>query len=426
MYHFIGIAGAGMSSLAQIMYMLGYKVKGSDKSTDFFTLDNLNENIKVTIFNEDNITKGLKIVQGNSFDDNNIEVKKAKELNLEIYTYQEMVSKLTRQFKTISVSGCHGKTTTSAILSHVLNNIIGTNYLIGDGTGHAEKENEFFVLEACEYKRHFLEYSQKYAIITNIDLDHVDYFKDIDDVIDAYQSFYDNTEDKVIIYGDDPHTIKLTIDQKAIFYGMNDNNQVVAKNIKYEQAGTTFDVYIDNIFYESFFMPLSGEHMVLNSLAVITICYLNNLDKEKVKTYLKTFKGAKRRFAIKKIKTNIVIDDYAHHPTEINYTLKAVRQKYPDKQIITIFQPHTFSRTKKFLNEFAKELSLSDQVYVLDIHPAREKQEDYPGINANLLITKINNAQYLNIQTANLLRKYNNSVLLFLSPNNLNNIIEKL
>ena len=244
-----------------------------------------------------------------------------------------MVAKLTRTFETISVSGCHGKTTTSSMLAHVLNNITGTNYLIGDGSGHASKDNKYFVLEACEYKRHFLEYDQKYAIITNIDLDHVDYFKDIDDVIDAYQSFYNNTKEKVIMYGDDPYTRRLNLDDKAIYYGLKDNNDVVAKNIKYEEKGTTFDVYIKGEFYDTFFTSFSGEHMVLNSLAIITVCYLENLDKKLIKKYHSSFEGAKRRFDVKLFNDNIIIDDYAHHPTEINYTIDAVRQKYQNKTL---------------------------------------------------------------------------------------------
>lgn len=423
MYHFIGIAGAGMSSLAQIMYKLGHKVKGSDISTDFFTLDGLSKEIEVSIFSEENITEDLIIVRGNSFDDSNVEVAKAKELNLKIYTYQEMVAKLTRTFETISVSGCHGKTTTSSMLAHVLNNITGTNYLIGDGSGYASKDNKYFVLEACEYKRHFLEYDQKYAIITNIDLDHVDYFKDIDDVIDAYQSFYNNTKEKVIMYGDDPYTRRLNLDDKAIYYGLKDNNDVVAKNIKYEEKGTTFDVYIKGEFYDTFFTSFSGEHMVLNSLAIITVCYLENLDKKLIKKYHSSFEGAKRRFDVKLFNDNIIIDDYAHHPTEINYTIDAVRQKYQNKTLVSIFQPHTFSRTEKFKEEFISVLNKSDYVYILDIHPAREKSEDFPNVNSKELISKINNASSIKIDDASPLLKHDNSVLLFLSPNSLKNLI---
>ena len=157
MYHFVGIKGSGMSSLAQIMHDLGYEVEGSDIEKHFFTEDNLRKlNIPILPIDENNIKEGMKIVRGASFNDDNVEIKKALELGLPIYNYNEMLGSLTKKFKSICVAGCHGKTTTTAMLSHVLNNIVGSNYLIGDGTGFANKENEYFVLESCEYKRHFL------------------------------------------------------------------------------------------------------------------------------------------------------------------------------------------------------------------------------------------------------------------------------
>lgn len=424
MYHFIGIAGSGMSSLAQIMYSLGMKVQGSDVGKDFFTTEELKKYVKITEFNEDNITDDLIIIQGNAFNDSNVEVKKAKELGLKIYSYQEMVAKITEMFETISISGCHGKTTTTSMLSHVLKNITGTNYLIGDGTGYASKDNKYFVLEACEYRRHFLAYKQKYAIITNIDLDHVDYYKDIDDVIDAYKSFALNTYETVIAYGDDPHTRKLNIDKEIIYYGIEEYNNVIAKNIKYETKGTTFDVYINNKYYDTFFTEFSGEHMVLNSLAVITVCYLEDLEKEKVKNELSTFLGAKRRFAVEEVKNNIIVDDYAHHPKEIEVTIEAVKQKYPDKKLVTIFQPHTFSRTKMFASEFINSLKQSNIVYVLDIHPSREKQENFPNITSEIIFSKLDNAFYLDKNNIDELLTYDNAVLLFVSPNSLKDIID--
>ncbi|MFA7120326.1 MAG: UDP-N-acetylmuramate--L-alanine ligase [Bacilli bacterium] len=424
MYHFIGIAGSGMSSLALIMYNLGFKVKGSDIGKDFFTTEELKKYVKITIFDEKNITKDLIIVQGNAFNDDNVEVKKAKQLGLKIYSYQEMVAKLTKMFETISISGCHGKTTTTSMLSHILKNICGTNYLIGDGTGYASKENKTFVLEACEYKRHFLAYKQKYTIITNIDLDHIDYYKDIEDVIDAYRSFASNTEKWIITYGDDPYTRELKINKDILYYGLKENNDVVAKKIKYDSNGTTFEVYINKEYYNTFFIRFTGEHMVLNSLAVISLCYLEKLNKDKVKHELGTFLGAKRRFSEEKINNNIIVDDYAHHPKEIEVTIKAAKLKYPNKKIITIFQPHTFSRTKKFINEFIKVLNESDITYVLDIHPSREKSENFPNINSKIIISKLKKGFYISKNNADELLKYNNVVLLFLSPNSLKGLID--
>ena len=224
MYHFIGIKGSGMSALAQIMNSLGIDVQGSDVDKHFFTEEGLIKNgIKIYEFNKENIKKNLKIVQGNAFNENNNEeVKRAKELNLEIITYQEMVGKISKMFKTICIAGCHGKTTTTAMLSHVLNDITGCNYLIGDGTGYANKKNKYFALESCEYKRHFLSYFPSYSIITNIELDHVDYYKDLDDVIAAYQSFINKTSKTAILNGDDENVKKLKFDKiKLVCYNTN-------------------------------------------------------------------------------------------------------------------------------------------------------------------------------------------------------------
>lgn len=422
MYHFIGIKGSGMSALAQIMHSLEIDVQGSDIEKTFFTEEGLRKNnIKVLPFNKENIKEGLEIIKGNTFNEENEEVKRALELDLKIYTYQQMVGKLTRMFKTISVAGCHGKTTTTAMLSHLLNNICGANYLIGDGTGHAEKNNEYFVLEACEYKRHFLEYKQKYGIITNIELDHVDYFKDIEDVLDAYKSFCNNVSDTVVACGDDEYNRKLDLDN-ILYYGVNDNNDITAKNIEYKSEGTTFDVFFKDKFLGNFKTILSGQHIVLNSLAAITICYLEGLDMEKVKENLLTFKGAKRRFSEEVIGDNVVVDDYAHHPTEVKVTIEAAKQKYPDKKIISVFQPHTFSRTKEFALDLAQALNTCDASYIMKIHPSREKQEDFPGTTSEIIISKLKNGYNIDEDNADLLLKYNNAVILFMSPNDISKL----
>ena len=329
-YYFVGIKGTGMSALAQILKELGYEVEGSDKPNHFFTQDALEEKgIKIYDFNKDNIKEDMIIVQGNAFKDDHEEIVRAKELGLKIYSYQDMVGKLTTMFKTVTVAGCHGKTTTTSMLSHVFDNIKGCNYLIGDGTGHGSKENEYFMLEACEYKRHFLSYHPYYAIITNIELDHIDYYKDIDDVVKAYEEYARLAEKMVIACGDDPYTHTLDVNVPIFFYGLNDDNDIIAKEVEYRNDGTSFDVYIEDNYYGHFDLPLFGKHMLLNALAVIGICYYERLEAKDVSKYLKTFGGAKRRFKEKVIGDIVTIDDYAHHPTEVKVTIKAAKQKYP-------------------------------------------------------------------------------------------------
>ena len=427
MYHFVGIKGSGMSSLAQIMHDLGYEVEGSDIEKHFFTEDNLRKlNIPILPIDENNIKEGMKIVRGASFNDDNVEIKKALELGLPIYNYNEMLGSLTKKFKSICVAGCHGKTTTTAMLSHVLNNIVGSNYLIGDGTGFANKENEYFVLESCEYKRHFLEYHPYYAIITNIDLDHVDYYKNIDDVIDAYREFASLTENMVIACGDDQYTRFLNINKPVFYYGIDSDNDIIAKEIEYSEDGIHFEVEAEGNYYGTYDLPLYGKHMLLDALACISVCYYERLDFKEVSRELKTFKGAKRRFSETIVGNNVVIDDYAHHPNEVKASIKAVKQKYPNKKILAIFQPHTFTRTLEFAPDLAEVLNIADEAYVLDIHPAREKQEDYPNVTSNLIVDKLKNGKLIKIDDYDLFKNIENTVILFMSPNDISSLENKV
>ena len=423
MYHFIGIKGAGMSALAVILKQLGYEVKGSDLPKHFFTESELiKNNIPMTPYGEENIYEGLTIIKGASITDDNVELIKAKALNLKIITYEEMLGQLTRKYKSICIAGCHGKTTTTAMMSLVLNRLVGANYLIGDGTGSANQNNEFFALESCEYRRHFLEYLPYYAVILNIDLDHVDYFKDINDVILAYQQFANNATKMVIACGDDENVHKMELTKPVKYFGISEENNIRAINIDYNKNGTSFDVVAEGNLYGHFDLPIYASHQLLDSLAVISVCYFEGLDASKVLEVFKTFTGAKRRFSETFAGNNVIIDDYAHHPNEVKSTINAIRQKYPEKKIIAIFQPHTFTRTKEFAADLAKVFSEVDAAYIMDIHPAREKQEDFPDVTKNIIIDKLDNGYPLQIDEAKVLDKYDNAVFIFMSPNDISKL----
>lgn len=423
MYHFIGIKGAGMSSLAVILKQLGYSVKGSDLDKHFFTEEELiKNNIEFTPYNKENITEGLTIIKGLSITDDNIELIEAKRLNLEIIDYNEMVGRLTRKFKTICICGCHGKTTTTAMIAHTLKELIGINYLIGDGTGYANQTNEYFALESCEYRRHFLSYTPYYAVVLNIDLDHVDYFKDIKDVIDAYTEFANSATKLIIACGDDENVRKMHPNKEIFYFGLHNNNDLYATNIDYQSTGTTFDVYVNDSFFGHFNLPIYGTHQLLDALAVISVCYHENIKKEDINKHLSSFTGAKRRFTETIVGNNVIIDDYAHHPNEIKSTINAIKQKYPNKLIISIFQPHTFSRTKEFASDIAGVLSTTDEAYIMDIHPAREKQSDFSDITKDIIINKMNNGHPITINDADILNKYDNAVFIFMSPNDVSHL----
>lgn len=427
MYHFIGIKGAGMSSLAVIMKQLGYDVQGSDVDKHYFTeAELIKNNIPIYPYDENNINKDLIIIRGLSITDENVELRKAKDLKLEIIDYNQMVGILTRKYKTICIAGCHGKTTTTAMTAHVLGNIEGINYLIGDGTGYANSKNEYFALESCEYRRHFLSYLPYYAVILNIDLDHVDYFKNIDDVVEAYTEFANSSTKMVIANGDDENVRKMKVKQKIVYFGLSEDNDIQAINIKYTEKGIIFDVIVDRNLYGHFEIPIYGKHQLLDALAVISVCYYENIDSSLVQKYFQTFTGAKRRFTETVVKNNIIIDDYAHHPNEIKSTINAIMQKYPDKLIISIFQPHTFSRTEEFAKDIANELSKTDYSYIMDIHPAREKQADFPNVRKDIIISQMENASSITMDDAKILNKYQDAVFIFMSPNDLSKLEQDL
>lgn len=416
-YYLIGIKGAGMSALALILKDLGYEVVGYDDASDHrFTEDKLvDRGIKIYSESNDELDKDTIVVFSSAITKEHPEMIKAAQLDLRIYEYHEMLGKLTRKFETISISGCHGKTTTTAMLSHIMDNIEGCNYLIGDGRGHACRDNKLFVLESCEYRRHFLEYEPTYIIITNIELDHMDYFKNIDDIILAFQEFGNKAEKMVIICGDNPYTHVLDLNKPVYYYGISDDNDIQARNIEYRNDGTSFDVFIEDEYYGHFDLPLFGKHMLLNALAAIGVCHYKRYEAKEVSKLLKTFKGAERRFKETFIGDNVIIDDYAHHPTEVAVTIKSAKQKYPDKKIIAIFKPHTFSRVKDFKDEFVRSLNLADKAYVMDINYDRENPEDYPGIDAYTIINDLDNGEYIEHGMSDKLMEYENSVLLFMS-----------
>lgn len=422
MYYFIGIKGAGMSALAVILKKLGYQVSGSDIAKHFFTEEELlKNNIPFYSYNPSNIKEDYTIIKGASIKDDNEELIKAKKLHLKILEYNEMVAELTKKFKTICIAGCHGKTTTTNMFSLALKNQ-GIAYLIGDGTGDAKETDKYFALESCEYQRHFLLYHPYYAIITNIDLDHVDYYKDIDDIIDAYTEYANKAEKCIIACGDDPYTHKMHLTKKVLYYGIEKDNNIQAINIKYHKDGTSFD--IEN--YGHFDLPLYGKHQLLDALAVITVCITEQIPSTEVATNLKKFTGAKRRFTETIVKNNIIIDDYAHHPNEVKATIDAIKQKYPNKKIVIIFQPHTFTRTKEFYKDLIHIFQQVDASYILDIHPARERQEDYPEVTSNLIINNLDNCYPININEAHKLANYNNTVFAFMSPNDLSKLEKEL
>ncbi|MER2261033.1 MAG: UDP-N-acetylmuramate--L-alanine ligase [Psychrobacillus sp.] len=412
-YHFTGIKGSGMSPLAQILHDEGHEVQGSDIEKYFFTEKPLHErNINVLLFDEENISEGMTIIAGNAFPDTHPELVKAKELGLEVIRYHKFLGEYMNQFTSIAVTGAHGKTSTTGLLAHVLSGYNPTAYLIGDGTGKGVQNASNFVFEACEYRRHFLAYSPDYAIMTNIDFDHPDYFSDIEDVFNAFQEMAMQVKKCIIACGDDAHLQRIKASVPVVYYGFGEHNDFAARNIEKTTEGTSFDVFVRNEFYHRFTIPMYGDHVILNSLSVISLCHYEGVPAEVIQNGLESFEGVKRRFTETVIEDRVIIDDYAHHPTEISVTIQGARQKYPDRELVVIFQPHTYTRTQKFLNEFKESLSLADQVYLCDIFGSA--RESAGTLTIETLGDLIDGSHILQEENVEQLLNHNNAVYMFM------------
>ncbi|MCU7558303.1 UDP-N-acetylmuramate--L-alanine ligase [Macrococcus capreoli] len=421
LYHFVGIKGSGMSALAHILFDMGEQVQGSDIEKEFFTEIALRDKgITILPFNADNIQPGMTIIAGNAFGDDHEEIVRARELGLEVTRYHDYLGKFMGEYTSVAVTGSHGKTSTTGLLSHVMNGDKKTSFLIGDGTGMGMPNSEYFAFEACEYRRHFLSYSPDYAIITNIDFDHPDYFASMSDVFNAFQEMTKKVKKAIVACGDDEHLKDIKTEIPMYYYGFGDHNKVIAKNVETVESGTKFDVYIDGTYIDTFKTPMFGNHQVLNALAVITICYLEHLDMNAIKEALATFGGVKRRFSEKKFGSQMLIDDYAHHPTEIKATLESASKKYPNKDIIAVFQPHTFSRTSAFLQDFADSLKVADQVYLCDIFgSAREASGELTIKDLQVLIP---NAALINEDSVSQLKVHEDGVIIFMGAGDIQKV----
>lgn len=426
-YYCIGIKGTGMSTLAQILFDLGNDVIGYDDARDYkFTEKGLEEReILIYYDHEHPLDKDTIVTYSVAVPEDHPEMKRVKELGLKIKKYSEIMGDVVGMFKSIGVSGTHGKTTTSTMIKTILENSIGCNYFIGAGDGKASLEKEYFVVESDEFNRHFLDYHPMYAIITNIEAEHLECYKDIDDIRESFEKFANQTSRLVICNGDNEEVRKINFLPKAIYYGFGFNNDVVIRNLKLETDASRFDIEIKGEFYGSFEIPLFGKHMVQNATAAIIMAKELGIEKDIIYNSLKNFENAERRFAISKVGNTTIIDDYAHHPTEIRVTYDSAHEKYKGKKVIAVFMPNTYSRTEALFDDFVKSLSLYDKAYITEINCDREKKSDYPNISSSKLIESIPNSELIDLESINKLKDYHNSVICFMSCAYISPLIEK-
>jgi len=384
--HFIGIGGISMSGLAAVLLNSGFKVSGSDFKNSPIVEKLESSGAEIYIGHKrENIKNVDLVVYTAAIPSDNAELLEAKEKNILLMDRAEFLGEIMKGHKyNVAVSGTHGKTTCTSMLSHVTLagnldptiliggelDVIGGNFRIG--------ASEYFLTEACEYNRSFLKFFPYIGVILNIDADHLDCYKDIDEIADTFLKFSKLIpEDGYLIGYNDDFRVKEILSKvncNTLSYGFDDSADVTAKNIVFNTNGcATFDVYKDNKSLLTLTLDVPGKHNILNALATVCVSIIFNISNENVIEGLSDCKGAHKRFEYKgEINGITVIDDYAHHPTEIKATLSTAKQIKHNKTYC-IFQPHTYTRTKTLFNEFTECFGDTDELILMDIYAAREK-----------------------------------------------------
>lgn len=415
-YYCIGIKGAGMSTLAQILYDLGNDVSGYDDTVEHkFTQVGLDERgILIYHDQEHSIDKDTIVTYSVAFSEDHPEIVRVKKLGLQIKKYNEIMGEVIDLFTSIGVSGTHGKTTTSSLIRHIIEGKMPCNYFIGAGDGHATLDNKYFVVESDEFNRHFTAYHPTYSIITNIEAEHLECYRDINDIRDTFEIFANQTKKLIVANGDNEEVRKINYKTPVIFYGFNDDNDAIIKNLVLNADGSSFDLMTNDSLFGHFDIPLFGKHMVYDVVAAIILTKELGFSYDEIASFLNTFHNAKRRFAEEVYNGTIIIDDYAHHPTEIKVTLEAIRQKYPNEKLVVVFRPNTYSRTKDFTDDFVEALNIADKAFVTDILCNREKPEDYPDISSDLIISKLRNGDKISEDSIDKLSNDRDAVICFM------------
>ncbi len=309
------------------------------------------------------------------------------------------------------------------MVSHVLAAVEPTSYLIGDGVGKGNADARFFVFEADEYRDHFLAYHPDYAIMTNVDFDHPDYFNDLADVRDSFETYGKQVQRAIFAWGDDPSLRDLNVDVPVYYYGTNPDDDFRAENIQRTPEGSTYDAYFRDQKLGTFTIHLYGEHSVLNSLAVLAVAYMEHMNMDEIQQELANFSGVKRRFSETDIADTTIIDDYAHHPSEIKATIDAARQKYPDREVIAVFQPHTYSRLAAYIDGFAESLSRADKTFVTPIFGSI--RENAGNVSSADLEQRIDGSEGIDMDTMDKLLQYHNAVVVFMGAGDVEKYEEK-
>lgn len=388
-----------MSGLAEYYLRNGYDVSGSDMTETHITSRLISLGAKIYYgHNAVNITDGIDtIVYTSAVKNDNPEMIKAEELGLRRVRRAEMLGEIVNDKYLIAVSGTHGKTTTTAMIGKLLVDagldpliFVGGNVQLFDGGASRFGSGKYAVVEADEYDRSFLALRPDIAIVTNIDADHLDIYKDLEDIKDTFRQFCDRSKyGAYMIYCGDDENIKSfmnSINREKISYGYDDKNYLKIRDYKAENNVLNFNILNSTVSYDDVKLNMIGSHNALNSTACFAVSKVLEIPLDTFKTSIKDFRTVDRRLQLKYDSNGIMVyDDYSHHPVEVSASLKGLKEMNPGR-LITVFQPHLFTRTRDFYREFAESLAISDEVILMDIYPAREKPIE--GITSELILNE--------------------------------------
>lgn len=407
--HFIGAGGVGMSGLAKLVLKNKGSVCGSDnRSTELIkTLCESGCDVKIG-HKAENLHEDTDIVVASAaVDEDNPELRLARKRGLKVYKYAQMLGEIMNHYQGLAIAGTHGKSTTSGWLTYCLRQSgLDCSFVVGAAVSQlcgssGAGTSEYFVAEACEYDRSFHNLRPYIGCILNIEQDHLDYYSDIDDIVDAFKGFTEKIKKggMLVINADDGNCRKILelIDIGCIArglkiktFGFSKGCDYRADNIEFEEGKYRFDVYKWGDFVGRITPQLPGRHNILNALAAAAIADNLGVSSDKISRTMSDFGGVDRRLMFKNETNGItVLDDYAHHPTEIKASLKAIRRRYTPKRLWCVFQPHQYSRTRFLLDDFAQSFKLADATIVPDIYFVRDSQDSPKKVNSEILVEKI-------------------------------------
>lgn len=413
--YFIGVGGIGMSGLARYFNHHGKKVAGYDLNSTSLTLQLEQEGISIHYTDDLNLvpiefkkSDSTLIVFTPAIPSHHSELNWFKKEGFQILKRAEVLGMITNQTKAIAVAGTHGKTTTSTMIAHLLTDSgVGCNAFLGGiavnyNSNVLYSDSPYTVVEADEYDRSFLRLFPEYAVITSMDADHLEIYGNKEEMVKTYLQFATQVKTKLVTKKE----LKVKHDSSHIEYSILGNSNVYAENIRVENGAYHYSIISDNGKIENVTLGLPGRHNVENSLAAVAIAQSVGIDNEKIKKSLASFRGVKRRFeTIVKNDKTIFIDDYAHHPEELRACISSARELFSGKKLTGIFQPHLFSRTRDFADQFAESLDLLDEIILLDIYPARELPME--GVTSELLLGKMKKSNKRILSKENCLKYIN-------------------